>query len=85
MIKYKCNTWNHMKQNSMPAFLQHNTTQPPPINWMLCLTFRRHTQVGHDNQHRVRLDPEDIAGHIFIIQRFSCGDDACPVVHLKMT
>ncbi|TNN81785.1 hypothetical protein EYF80_007914 [Liparis tanakae] len=46
---------------------------------------RRHPQVEHDNQHRVGLDPEDVAGHIFIIQRFSCGDDAGLVVHPKMT
>lgn len=54
------------------------------IYQLLILTFRRHTQVGHDNQHRICLNPQDVGGHIFIIQRFSCGDYARPVVYLKM-
>lgn len=68
----------------IPAY---DTTQPPhsAVYWLLLLTFRRHTQVGHDNHHRVCLDPEDVGGHIFIIQGFSCGDDARAAVHLKMT
>lgn len=48
-------------------------------------TFRRYTQVGHDNLHGVRLDPEDVARHSFVVQRFGSGDDACLVVDLKMT
>lgn len=66
--------------------INNPTKLPLWVAYMLTfLTFRRHTEVGHDNHHWVGLDPEDIAGHVFIIQWFCRGDDACPVVHLKMT
>lgn len=49
------------------------------------LTFRRDAQVGHDNQQRVGLHPQDVAGHIFIVQRLGGGDDARSVVHTEMS
>lgn len=52
---------------------------------MCLLTFGRHAQVGQDDLHGVGLDPEDVAGHSFVVQKSGCGEDARPVVDLKMT
>lgn len=53
--------------------------------WMFSLTFRGHTQVGHDHQHGVGLEPQHVRRHVLVIQRFRREDDACPVVHSEMT